>query len=97
MMIGLSSSISSDTSSPLRTKNVKRIEAFKPKFVKILTADEIKQSNVKSTEKRKPIVHQQDIGSNYGLLQNVYTVEEIPKNQIKATVHCESSFINLYF
>ena len=99
MIIGLSSSVSSDTTnSPLRTKNFKRIDVFKPKFVKILTADEIKQSNVKLAEKRKPIVHHLDIGEHYaslgtGLLQNVYTVEEIPRNQIKATIHCKSPLL----
>lgn len=76
-------------------------KGFKPKFVRILTQDDIKKSggdNVKETLPRK-FSNRNKIGSGrYGAahanspIQMIYKVEEVPIEKVKPFKPCKSCF-----
>uniref|UniRef100_A0A336MVU7 CSON004896 protein n=1 Tax=Culicoides sonorensis TaxID=179676 RepID=A0A336MVU7_CULSO len=70
-------------------------KGFKPKFVKILTQDEINNSNVKSESAPRKFTNRNKIGvGRYGVIKNspiqmIYQVDEVPIDKVKPIIASE--------
>lgn len=69
-------------------------KGFKPKFVRILTQDEVSKSNVNDNNvPRKFVNKHKNRGSRYGgnsPIQMIIKVEEVPIHKVKPFVSCKS-------